>query len=147
MRFDEAVKELSPATVEALRVLESEGFQVFLDVRIEDCTKPDGHRRRTFANRGRYAVGALLKNLSGRERVEFPAFAPNVDHGITAEPFVQEVVDEPTGAEVSENVEIDVLEVEETEVVAVEPELKADHKAVRSHHKKKPEMLIKKRRS
>lgn len=91
MRFDETVKELSPKTVEALRVLESEGFQICLDVRVEDMTNPDGQRRRTFSNRGRYAVGALLKNLGGRDRVEVPAFTPDLNQGINAPVFVQEV--------------------------------------------------------
>lgn len=82
MKFDEAVRGLRSEEIEALKVLESSGWQVGLDVRVEDMTKPDGTRRRTFSNRGRYAVAVFLKNLGGRDRVEFPAFAPGMNKGI-----------------------------------------------------------------
>ena len=87
MRFDEAVKGLSPDEVAALQTLEAKGWQLGLDVRVEDMTKPDGERKRTFSNRGRYSVAAFLKNLIGRDRVEFPAFTPAVLEGIAPPVF------------------------------------------------------------
>ena len=74
MPFNDIVKEMAPEVVAALKVLDANGFQIFTDVRIEDCVKPDGNRRRSFSNRGRYAVGALLKNLSSRDGQELRAF-------------------------------------------------------------------------
>lgn len=102
MDFSEAVKGLRSEEIEALKVLEASGWQVGLDVRVEDMTKPDGNRRRTFSNRGRYSVAVLLKNLGGRDRVEFPAFTPDLNQGIEAAAFVQAVeVVEPMAGEIS----------------------------------------------
>jgi len=102
MDFNEAVKGLRSEEIEALKVLEASGWQVGLDVRVEDMTKPDGQRRRTFSNRGRYSVAVLLKNLGGRDRVEFPAFTPDLNQGIEASAFVQAVeVVEPMAGEIS----------------------------------------------
>lgn len=107
MKFDEAVKGLRSEEIEALKVLESSGWQVGLDVRVEDMTKPDGTRRRTFSNRGRYAVAVFLKNLGGRDRVEFPAFAPGMDKG--SEPVKESPMDAfETVAEVVGGVELAV---------------------------------------
>jgi len=108
MKFDEAVKGLRFEEIEALKVLETSGWQVGLDVRVEDMTKPDGTRRRTFSNRGRYAVAVFLKNLGGRDRVEFPAFTPGMNQGISPEkesPQVVEIVQ--TVAEVIEAPAVD----------------------------------------
>lgn len=102
MDFNEAVKGLRSEEIEALKVLEASGWQIGLDVRVEDMTKPDGNRRRTFSNRGRYAVAVILKNLGGRDRVEFPAFTPDLNQGIEAAAFVQAVeVVEPMAGEIS----------------------------------------------
>ena len=150
MDFNEAVKGLRSEEIEALKVLEASGWQIGLDVRVEDMTKPDGQRRRTFSNRGRYAVAVILKNLGGRDRVEFPAFTPDLNQGIEAAAFVQavevvepmageisigETVEEITEAPAVESVEIKFFDVEKTEVLTVpEPEPEPEHK--RSHHKK-----------
>lgn len=114
MDFQEAVKGLRSEEIEALKVLEASGWQVGLDVRVEDMTKPDGQRRRTFSNRGRYAVAVFLKNLGGRDRVEFPAFTPDLNQGTKLEDVKTFVVDpyqviaetivEESGAIVSEAV-------------------------------------------
>lgn len=102
MDFNEAVKGLRSEEIEALKVLEASGWQIGLDVRVEDMTKPDGNRRRTFANRGRYAVAVFLKNLGGRDSVEFPAFTPDLVQGIEAAAFVQAVeVVGPMAGEIS----------------------------------------------
>lgn len=85
MDFQEVVKGLSAEEISALKVLESSGWNIGLEVRVDDMKKPDGSRRRTFSNSGRYAVAAFLKNLSGRERVESPAFTSDVVQGLTAE--------------------------------------------------------------
>jgi hypothetical protein len=77
MNFDEAVKGLRSEEIRALKVLEASGWQIGMDVRVEDMVNPDGTRRRTFSNRGRYAVAVFLKNLGGCDRVEFPAFTPD----------------------------------------------------------------------
>ena len=114
MRFDEAVKGLTVEEVAALRTLEAAGWQLGLDVRVEDMTKPDGERRRTFSNRGRYSVAAFLKNLSGRDRVEFPAFTPELIEGIKPPPVVPEVV-------VQEEIPEEIPEVVVPVVEAVKP--------------------------
>jgi uncharacterized protein (DUF362 family) len=107
MNFDEAVKGLRSEEIEALKVLEASGWQVGLDVRVEDMTKPDGTRRRTFSNRGRYAVAVFLKNLGGRDRVEFPAFTPDL-----AVQGIEPVKESPTRMEVVEAVAEAVAEAE-----------------------------------
>jgi hypothetical protein len=116
MKFDEAVKGLRSEEIEALKVLEASGWQVGMDVRVEDMTKPDGTRRRTFSNRGRYAVAVFLKNLGGRDRVEFPAFTPDL-----AVQGIEPVKEPPPAMEVVEAVAEAGAEAE------VEPiEVKAD---------------------
>lgn len=75
MDFKEAVKGLAVDEAAALKVLERAGWQIGLEVRIEDMRLPNGMRRRTFSNSGRYALAVFLKNPSRRDVVEVPAFA------------------------------------------------------------------------
>jgi len=104
MRFEDAIGGLSAPEQEALRVLESSGWQIGLDCKLEDMTKPDGNRRRTYSNRGRYAVAVFLKNLSSREPVEVPAF-PAVMSKPEPEPAVVEVVSVSAGISVEAEIE------------------------------------------
>lgn len=92
-RFDEIASGLRPDEAAALKTLEANGWQIAIDVRIEDMHKPDGSRRRTFANRGRYAVTALLKNLSSREVPECLAFPAVMSQTATVEEVKSEEVE------------------------------------------------------
>ena len=140
MPFNDIVKEMAPEVVAALKVLDANGFQIFTDVRIEDCVKPDGNRRRSFSNRGRYAVGALLKNLSSRDGQElraFPAdsFAVQPKVEIQPEPWVEPVVTfadpEQTGEGESEYLE------RVTRTDAPDPETVAKEKRHYTKHKRR----------
>lgn len=45
---------LSAAELKAVGALESEGWLVLTDAKIDESGEKDGHRRRTFRNEGRY---------------------------------------------------------------------------------------------
>ncbi len=45
----------------ASQSLQNHGWQPLLDVKIGDCREPNGKRRRTFKNRGRYTAALLFK--------------------------------------------------------------------------------------
>jgi len=120
MRFEDAIGGLSAPEQEALRVLESSGWQIGLDCKLEDMTKPDGNRRRTYSNTGRYAVAVFLKNLSSREPVEVPAF-PAAMSKPEPEPTVVEVVSVSAGISVEPEVEVEKAPELEPEPEAKKP--------------------------
>jgi|GEM_PF-6990751 len=66
MLFDELRRHLSEQEKSAINYLESIGYQIFTEARMDDCKKKDGKRVRTFAARGRYDLLIGLKSINGR---------------------------------------------------------------------------------
>ena len=56
---------LSAAETKAVAVLESEGWTVFINAKIEETQEKDGLRRPTFRNQGRYDL-VVTKRAVGR---------------------------------------------------------------------------------
>lgn len=69
MKFDELELMLSNEELEAIQALESNGWQVLTETKIEDTRKKDGGRIRTFTLTGRYDLAVVLKHVGGKETV------------------------------------------------------------------------------
>jgi hypothetical protein len=54
---------LSADERKAIGVLESEGWILFVDVKIDESGEKDGKRRRTFRNEGRYNLALTRKRV------------------------------------------------------------------------------------
>jgi hypothetical protein len=68
MKFEE-ITELTAEERSALEYLESVGWSIMTEVRIEDCKIKDGSRRRTFANSGRYDCVVGMKKFGAEAAV------------------------------------------------------------------------------
>lgn len=66
MELDRILGGLRPSEKSAIATLESMGWSVMYDCKIEDGRNPDGSRRRTFMRRGRYDLALMLKRSDGR---------------------------------------------------------------------------------
>ena len=66
MLFDELNKQLSEHEASAIAYLESIGYEIMTEARLDDCKKKDGKRTRTFSMRGRYDLMIGLKSIQGR---------------------------------------------------------------------------------
>lgn len=75
MMFDELAEQMSELELSAIEYLESIGYQIFTEARMDDCKKKDGKRVRTFAAHGRYDILIGLESVSGRakSKVKKPA--------------------------------------------------------------------------
>jgi hypothetical protein len=67
MRYDELRGLLSDEELGAIKFLESRGFEIFTDAKLEDGYKKDGGRHRTFTMAGRYNLMLALKKISERK--------------------------------------------------------------------------------
>ena len=75
MDLERIVGGLRPSEKNAIAALESKGWRVMYDCKIEDGRNPDGTRQRTFSWRGRYDLVLMLKQSDGRnlpEEIEEP---------------------------------------------------------------------------
>jgi hypothetical protein len=68
MRFAEIEGLLSADEIMAIQVLESYGWEILTETKIEDTFRKDGGRIRTFALSGRYACSLVLKDAPIEKR-------------------------------------------------------------------------------
>ena len=61
--FEEYKGYLSAAELKAVGTLESEGWQLFVDAKLEETGEKDGKRRRTFRTEGRYNLVLACKTV------------------------------------------------------------------------------------
>jgi hypothetical protein len=66
MRYNELCQLLSDEELAAIKFLESRGFQILTDAKLEDGYKKDGGRHRTFTLSGRYNLMLVLKSVLER---------------------------------------------------------------------------------
>ena len=86
MLFQELRRHLSEQESSAIEYLESIGYQIMTEARLDDCKKKDGSRVRTFSLRGRYDLMIGLKSIQGRAQPpQTVAEVAQVDDGIEAE--------------------------------------------------------------
>ena len=96
MLFDELSQSLSKQEAAAIAYLESIGYQVMTEARLDDCKKKDGKRVRTFSLSGRYDLIIGLKSIRGRAE---PAKLAEEGEEVAAEEVEQDA------AEVDEEIE------------------------------------------
>jgi len=87
MKLEEIVEGLAPSEKSAIATLESFGWAVMFDCKIEDGRYPDGSRKRTFQrSRGRHELVLMLRSTQGRPLPDEPE--PVVEMPVSAPPAV-----------------------------------------------------------
>lgn len=80
MLFDELRQQLSADELSAIEFLESRGFVILTEARLEDCRRKDGSRFRTFSLSGRYDLMMGLKSITDRPFEDDPqAVDPKIE--------------------------------------------------------------------
>ena len=79
MRYSAIEALLSADEIEAIKVLESRGWEILTETKIEDTFRKDGGRIRTFALSGRYDLAMVLKSVPVRKRAVAETDPPPAD--------------------------------------------------------------------
>jgi len=103
MIYQELSRYLTDEEKMAVEYLESIGYQVLTEARLDDCKKKDGRRVRTFSLSGRYDLIIGLKSVRGRPVPESVDDSGDEEVEVEVEAEADSVDVEEEGAVIGDN--------------------------------------------